>query len=72
MCRGRDRSATLPYGSGKSEGKITNSKIASIERHLIDMFFKILHSLNSVIPLKIINPGKSFKKRRKLYVQMYL
>lgn len=66
MCTGEDRSATLPYGSSKSEGKVINCKVGSVETHLVGTFFEVIllpfHSLNSVIPLKIMNPGNRSKR----------
>lgn len=68
MCRGKDRRAALPYGNGKVEGKINSN----VETFFLKYFSDLSILLDSVIPLKIINPGKSFKKRKKLYIRTYL
>lgn len=68
MCIGEDRSDALLNGSGRIEGKIINSNVGSYWRAPDKNFFKVFRipfpSLDSTILLKIINPGKSFKKRK--------
>lgn len=68
MCRGKERSVILFYGNGKGEGKIN----FNVEIFFLKYFSDFFIFLDLVILFKIINLGKLFKKRKKLYIRIYL